>query len=124
MRFSAWQGILDTPAPDSALRHVAAMWNHARGRALIATGKIAEAERSLARVRAAGDDPSVQDVRLEFNDVPAILRIAVQLLNGKIASAQGRHDDAITGLEQSLRAQGKHSQADRIRKAARAALSQ
>ena len=184
VRFSAWQEILDTPAPDSALRHATAMWHYARGRALVATGKLAEATQSLSQVRAAVDDPSLQGVRLEFNEAPAVLRVAVQVLNGMLASAEGRHDDAVAylsnavefedaltygeppewsiptrqdlgavllaanrakeagrayrsdlkrfpnngwslkGLEQSLRAQGKHGEADRMKAAAAKAFAQ
>ena len=98
VRFGSWDEILRTPAPSEELPHARGMWNYARGRALAATGKLSEAEAALARVHAAAIDPRLAGVRLEFNESPAILGIAEQVLAGDIASARGDHAEAVSHL--------------------------
>jgi len=105
IRFGRWQEILATPAPPSDLPHAKAMWNYARGRALVATGKIPAAHAELEAVRAAIGDPRLQGLRLEFNESPAILTIAAEVLAGRIASAERRHQQAVHHLELAVAAE-------------------
>jgi len=103
VRFARWEEILAAPAPAPRFPHARAMWQYARGRANAATGKVAEAVADLAAVRAAVTDPSLKGVRLEFNESPSILRVAAEVLAGRIASAEGRHARAIGHLEEAVR---------------------
>ncbi len=106
VRFADWQGILATSAPDSALVHARAVWHYARGRAFTATGDIPRATQELVALREASEHPSLRGARLEFNEAPQVLRIAVQVLSGMLASAQGRHADAIAYLSNAVEFEG------------------
>ncbi|HXE56550.1 MAG TPA: tetratricopeptide repeat protein, partial [Gemmatimonadales bacterium] len=101
--FGRWDRILASPAPEEDLVHARAMWHYARGRALAATDQFAEAEAELARVRAAAADPRLAGARVEFNEAPAILAIAEQVLAGSIAAARGDHAAAIARLREAAR---------------------
>ena len=98
VRFARWNEILRAPSPPEDLPHAVAMWHYARGRALVATGKIREADVELARVHDAVADPRLAGVKLEFNESPTILSIAEQVLAGDIAYARGERDAAIRHL--------------------------
>jgi tetratricopeptide (TPR) repeat protein len=103
VRFGRWDEILASAAPPEGLPHAAGIWHYARGRALAARNRIQEAEAELAYVHAAATDPRLVGVKLEFNESPAILGIAEQVLAGSIASARGDHDEAIARLRQAAR---------------------
>src|SRR5262249_56539686 len=53
VRFGKWDDVLAAPRPADELPYSLAMWNHARGLALVAKGRLADAERALADLRAA-----------------------------------------------------------------------
>jgi tetratricopeptide (TPR) repeat protein len=103
VRFERWDEILATPAPRPHLPHARAMWHYAHGRALVATGKARDAEADLTAVRAAAADPRLQGVRLEFNEAPAILGIAAEVLAGHLAAARGERDVAVARLHEAAR---------------------
>jgi tetratricopeptide (TPR) repeat protein len=103
VRFGRWDDILRAPAPAEEFAHARAMWHYARGRALVATGRSDEAGTELARVRTAVADPRLAGTRLEFNESPAVLRIAQEVLAGVIAEARGRHDSAVAHLQAAAR---------------------
>lgn len=103
VRFGMWDEILSTPAPAAALPHARAMWRYARGRAFAATGKVAEAEAELTRLREAAESPELADKRLEFNAVPHILSIASHALAGNIAEARGDLEAAVEDLREATR---------------------
>jgi len=105
IRFERWSEILETPAPPADLAHAKAMWHYARGRALVAGGKTRAARAELDAVRAAIRDPRLQGLRLEFNESPAILRIAAEVLAGRIASAERHHPQAVHHLELAVAAE-------------------
>ena len=103
IRFGRWDEILSAPAPDASHPHARALWHYARGRALAATGRPAEAEPDLRALRAAAEDPRLQGVRLEFNESPAILRVAAEVLAGQIAAARREYPAAIDHLIRAVR---------------------
>ncbi|MFN2317937.1 MAG: tetratricopeptide repeat protein [Gemmatimonadales bacterium] len=105
VRFERWEEILDTPVPAVELAHARAMWHYARGRALVAAGRLDEARADLAELQAACENPDLQGARLEFNESDAILRIAALVLGGRIEAAAGRHEAAITLLQHAARAE-------------------
>lgn len=103
IRFGRWDDILRLPFPaDPALYCVTtAMLHYARGVALSATGRTAEAgtERELFRDAVA----RVPGTRMLFNNTCAdILAIASAMLDGELAYREGDHDEAFAALERSI----------------------
>ncbi len=102
VRFGAWDDILRAAAPDTSHPHARAIWHYARGRALVAKQQISEAAAELKLLRQTMEHPALLGMRLEFNESSAILRIAEQVLAGSLASAKGRHSDAIAYLSNAV----------------------
>ncbi|MDN0197893.1 hypothetical protein [Streptomyces sp. S.PNR 29] len=103
IRFGRWAEILRLPLPaDPELYSMTtAMLHYARGVALSATGRIAEAEAERRLFRAAV--PRVQETRMLFNNTCAdILAIASAMLDGELEYRKGDHDAAFAALERSI----------------------
>ncbi|MFJ9822454.1 hypothetical protein ACIRU3_46040 [Streptomyces sp. NPDC101151] len=103
IRFGRWADILRTPMPaDPDLYSVTtAMLHYARGVALSATGRIAEAETERGRFREAAG--RVQATRMLFNNTCAdILAIASAMLDGELEYRKGDYDAAFAALERSI----------------------
>ena len=98
-----WEQILEMPDPGEAAPHARAMWRYGRGRALAATGDLEGAEAELAALRAAAEDPSLADLRLEFNRAQDVLSVGVHVLAGRIAAGRGNLDRAVTELREAAR---------------------
>ncbi len=78
------------------------MGHHARGLALAATGKLADADASLAELRRLAS--TVPADRIVADNQPARLHltIAEQVLAGAIADRRGRSDDAVRALQDAV----------------------
>ncbi|MET9410255.1 hypothetical protein ABZX90_31530 [Streptomyces sp. NPDC002935] len=103
IRFGRWADILRLPLPaDPRLYCVTtAMLHYARGVALSATGRTAEAEAERERFRAAVS--RVPETRMLFNNTCAdILTIASAMLDGELEYRKGNHDEAFAALERSI----------------------
>ncbi|MEU6553301.1 hypothetical protein ABZ915_23920 [Streptomyces sp. NPDC046915] len=103
IRFGRWADILRTPMPaDPELYSVTtAMLHYARGVALSATGRIAEAETERGLFRAAVT--RVQGTRMLFNNTCTdILAVASAMLDGELEYRKGDHDAAFAALERSI----------------------
>jgi hypothetical protein len=98
VRFGRWKEILAVPRPPDDLPYSIAMWDHARGLALTATGKLADAEASLAEIRRIA--PTIPADRIVADNQPARthVEIAAAVLTGEIAARRGRTDDAVAAL--------------------------
>lgn len=103
VRFERWEELLAAPAPAENLLHAQVMWRYARGRALVATGDAAGAEEQLAAIRQIIESGATEEMRLEFNSAHDVEMIAARVLAGRIAAAQGNHDDAISHLREAAR---------------------
>lgn len=99
VRFERWEAVLAAPAPADGLPHARAMWQYARGRALVARGDLKGAEAALAEVRAAAG--KLAGVRMEFNTSGHVLDIAGEVLAGHIAAAKGDFDSAVKYLREA-----------------------
>ncbi|WP_189957012.1 hypothetical protein [Streptomyces alanosinicus] len=103
IRFGRWSDILHLPMPDDPELHSVstAMLRYARGVALSATGRIAEAE---AERRLFGEAMArVQATRMLFNNTCAdILAIASAMLDGELAYRKGEFEAAFAALERSV----------------------
>jgi tetratricopeptide (TPR) repeat protein len=106
-RFGRWDEILTAPQPPADFPYATAIWHYARGMALAAQGKPAEAAAEAENLeRIAGSEP------IRALEVPAFyaasqLEIATKVLQGEIAAAEGRGDDRIRLLREAVDAQDK-----------------
>ncbi|MGW3652845.1 tetratricopeptide repeat protein [Streptomyces sp. NPDC000878] len=103
IRFGRWPDILELPLPaDPSLYCVTtAMLRYARGVALSATGRIAEAEAERELFRAAVG--RVPETRMLFNNTcPDILAVASAMLDGELEYRKGNFDAAFAALERSI----------------------
>ena len=91
--FGAWKEVLAEPMPPADLRFATAMAQYARGLALGATGRFADADAALDTVRAIAAATPAGDNR-------TVLRIATHALAGDVAMRRGD----FAGAERELRA--------------------
>ncbi|MEQ9437214.1 hypothetical protein [Hyphomonas sp.] len=105
VQFGQWADVLATPQPPETLDYSNAIWHYARGVAAARTGSLEAAQEERAAL--AGMKDSVQISFLDTADYPAstLLTIADELLQGEIASAQARHDEAIAHFTLAVTAQ-------------------
>lgn len=99
VRFGRWNEVLEVPAPPADLAYSTAMWNYARGVAFAATGRFAEADAELAKVRSAA--AAMPADRIVGDNTPAknALELAAHTLAGEIAARQKKYDDAVRELK-------------------------
>ncbi|WP_371664357.1 tetratricopeptide repeat protein [Streptomyces sp. NBC_00280] len=103
IRFGRWSDILELPLPaDPSLYCVTtAMLRYARGVALSATGRTAEAEAERELFRAALT--RIPETRMLFNNTcPDILAVASAMLDGELEYRKGNHEAAFAALERSI----------------------
>ncbi len=94
VRFQKWDQILAIPQPPAAMQTTTVFWHFARGMALAAKGKVAEAEAEHHIVSEAADKtPPDQVFAMPVNNkAKDVLNIATNVLGAKIA--QAKHDSA------------------------------
>src|ERR1051326_7275463 len=94
VRFQRWDEVLKMPQPAAAMKKATAYWHFARGMALAATGKAAEAESEYRMSKEFADKTPGDEVFAEpiGNKTKDVLTIAENVLGAKIALA--RHDSA------------------------------
>ncbi|WP_405825326.1 hypothetical protein OG241_48230 [Streptomyces sp. NBC_01390] len=103
IRFGRWADVLELPLPaDPSLYCVTtAMLRYARGVALSATGRIAEAEAERELFRSALT--RIPETRMLFNNTcPDILAVASAMLDGELEYRKGNHEAAFAALERSI----------------------
>src|SRR5207245_9626143 len=90
VRFQKWDGILNLPQPDPAMKTTTVFWHFARVMALAAKGKIAEAEIEQRMVNEAADKtPPDQVFNMPVNNkANDVLTIAANVLGAKVALAK------------------------------------
>lgn len=102
VRFARWDSILETPQPTAKYPHGLALWHYAQGRALIAKGRLDEADQRLAGLRTILAGDAIEGLRMEFNQSRDLLAIAERVLSGWRAAAEGDFDTAISALERAV----------------------
>lgn len=103
VRFNDWEAILREPAPAKDLLYPTGVWHYARGMALAASGKPAEAEAEMEKLREIAADPALDSVTIwDLNGTKNLLAIADKVLTGRIASARGRHSEAVSLLTEAV----------------------
>jgi tetratricopeptide (TPR) repeat protein len=104
VRFGRWQELLAEPAPPAELRYTTAMWHHARGIALAATGDFAGAERE-ADALATETAGIPADMVVGLNSAHSVLEVANKVLAGEILVRRGQRAEGIRELEAAVRAE-------------------
>ena len=109
VRFHRWADIIALPQPPAERAVTTNYWHFARGMALAATGKVADAEaeyNTLARIRDA--TPADAVFSMPFNNKTRdVLGIAVNVLGAKIAMAKKDDKTAIAMLHEAVGLQDK-----------------
>lgn len=105
VQFGQWDTILATEQPPESLDYSNAIWHYARGVAAARTGNVDAAIQERGGIVALKD--SVQISFMDTADYPAstLMTIADELLQGEIASAGGKHDDAVAHFTAAVEAQ-------------------
>jgi tetratricopeptide (TPR) repeat protein len=93
VRFHKWDEILKQPEPDKSIPYTHAIWQFAQGCAYTAKGKLSDAEGALNRLRAKIKDLP-KDASLGLNNTADVLKVAENLLAGKIALAKKDNQSA------------------------------
>ncbi len=104
VRFQKWDQIMAMAQPPAAMQTTTVFWHFARGMALAAKGKIAEAEAEHHIVSEAADKtPPDQVFAMPVNNkAKDVLTIATNVLGAKIALAKKDSTNAITMLRRAV----------------------
>ena len=104
VRFGQWTEILDDPGPRLSTPFTNGVRHYARAMALAATGRLPEAERELAALKAVLADPALKGpTTFSTNTGYAILRIAPEVVAGEIAAKRQDWDAALLHLDRAVR---------------------
>jgi tetratricopeptide (TPR) repeat protein len=102
-RFGRWEEMLREPEPPAGSAFLRGGYHYARGLALVATGRLADAEQELAKLSAVLGDPSLDAPLFSPNTGRTVLGVGPEVLAGEIAAARGDYDRAIAHLERAVR---------------------
>lgn len=107
VRFQKWDQILAMPQPPAGMQTTTVFWHFARGMALAAKGKVAEAEAEHRIVSEAADKtPPDQVFAMPVNNkAKDVLMIATNVLGAKIALAKHDSTNAISLLRRAVATQ-------------------
>jgi tetratricopeptide (TPR) repeat protein len=103
-RFGLWDPILAEPKPSESEIYLVGIWHYVRGLAKAHMGSIQDAERELADLQAAGRTEGARALLLAGGTANAaqLLAIGIAHLEGEIAIAEGRFEDAVAPLERAV----------------------
>ncbi len=103
VRLQRWDEILALPRPTEGLGLTEGMWHYARGVAYARTGRVAQARAEAESLQQMAALSTLQRARMYDQPIPAeILNVAGEVLNGVIASVEGRHETAIASLTRAV----------------------
>jgi tetratricopeptide (TPR) repeat protein len=105
VKFEKWDDILAQQAPAHDTLFMRGVWRYARASALVGKGRLSEAEQELAELRKVVADPALKDEPASFsvNNALSILRIAPEVVAGKIAARRKDFDRALMHLDRAVR---------------------
>jgi tetratricopeptide (TPR) repeat protein len=87
VRFGQWDQLLAEPKPDSKYPVLTALWHHAHGMALAATGDITEAQADLAAIQEIAKSIP-EEMLAGLNSGRMVLELAAKVLEARIADAE------------------------------------
>jgi tetratricopeptide (TPR) repeat protein len=104
LRFGLWEAMLSLPAPNHRLAGLTGGFLCGRAVALAAVGRIDEARATLAELQQlAAMTPA--DAAAGQNTVRDVLRIAIPVVEARIAAAEWRNADALAKLREAVAAE-------------------
>ena len=102
-RFGKWEEILQEPRPADDLLFLAGIWHYARGLAFTATGRLGAAATELESLDKIAADKSLQELALfSPNSGAPIIKIAAEVLAGRLAAKRGETEKAIAHLHRAV----------------------
>lgn len=106
VRFGQWDQLLAEPKPDPKYQVLTALWHHAHGMALAATGETADAKRDLAAIQEIAKSIP-EELLTGLNSGRMVLELAAKALEARIADAEKSADaialwEAAVSLEDQL----------------------
>lgn len=103
VRFGKWDKILETPAPKTDLKYATGVWHYARGMAFSSQGKKEDANQELAKLQALMADPDLEELKISsLNSTPSVLKIALEVLTGSIATLEQDYTTATSHLKNAV----------------------
>ena len=105
IRFGAWDSILTDRNPDTALRYSAFLHHFARGLAYSHKGQPTEAERELAELKKAHQNPILKASYDPFSDAYSAGQVAEDILTGVLAEQKGDNINARAAFEKAVTAE-------------------
>jgi tetratricopeptide (TPR) repeat protein len=101
VRFQRWNDILSLPEPDASLGIARAFWRYARGVAFAAQKAPAKARMERDEL-AAAIQKQPADAMYGYNPARGILGISLDILDARIAEAEGNRASAISSLQKAV----------------------
>jgi tetratricopeptide (TPR) repeat protein len=107
VRFGKWDEILAAPPPRADTLYTQGIRHYARGMALIRKKDYDAANKEIDAVRKTLKDPKLIEAptSMSLNLADSVLRVAVEVLDGEMAAAQGNYDTAVAHLDKAVRYQ-------------------
>ena len=102
-RFGRWDELMAAPKPRQDWRYTTGVWHFGQGMAKAATGDSEGAKQQLAEVREIASHQDLKEMFFASGSTPsALLTIAGNVLEARIASESGDHETAIALLEHAV----------------------
>jgi tetratricopeptide (TPR) repeat protein len=106
LRFHRWNEILKAAPPEPSLAMTSALWHFARGSAAVAKGQISIAAAERKVLGAAREQrPAEEEFGMFFNKSRTFLDVAANILDARLAMANGNDNQAIEYWENAVRIQ-------------------
>jgi len=102
-RFGRWEEMLKLPEPPAFSVPLRAAWHYSRGLAFVATARLDDADRELARMKTLMADEAMKQAIFSPNTAGAALAPGVEVLAGEIAAARRNFDLALSHLDRAVR---------------------
>lgn len=106
LRFHDWKGVLEIPQPEPERKITNILWHFARAVAYASLGKKEEAREEQAKFLK-GKEELPGDAIYGYNKASAIMPIAENMLNSKMAEIEGNREQAIEYLREGVAFQDK-----------------
>jgi tetratricopeptide (TPR) repeat protein len=104
VQFAQWDAILAEGPPDFDTPFMRGAWRYARAMAYVGKDRLEDAEKELALLNEVLADPALEgQVTFSANSGRAVLRIAPEVVAGRIAARRKQWDAALLHLERAVR---------------------
>jgi tetratricopeptide (TPR) repeat protein len=104
-QFGRWDEVLAEPAPPANLEYSTAIWHYVRATAYAKQGKLDEARAEHAKLIPLRDETDVTFLDSIYYPATMLLTIADALVQGEIAMAEERYDEAIAHFRLAVETQ-------------------